>query len=115
MPGTLAAQITIPIVAFVVLAFWLALVYYADSHPYWKGRGPTRPQLTAQLPSQAAAAAAERDTVLRIPAQSTHSPEPAPAPEPAQGSPPVPGQRPPSQPAHPAGATAVTGRHRPPI
>jgi hypothetical protein len=92
MPGSLAAQITIPIVAFVVLAFWLAMVYYANSHPQWKGHAQARPQLTAQLPSQAAAAAAERDTVLQIPAQRA----PTPSGEPVS-----------------SGATAVTAR--PPI
>lgn len=94
MTGSLAAQITIPIVAFILLGTWLAMVYHADSHPGWRGRSPARPQLTTQLPSQAAATAAETGTTLRIPAQSTDSPvpmaEPAQSPEP---SPTVPAPR----------------------
>jgi hypothetical protein len=44
MTGPVAAAVAIPIVAMVVLAFWLALVFYADSHPYWKGRQPPAQQ-----------------------------------------------------------------------
>lgn len=40
MTGSIEAQIIIPIVAFVLLFSWLGIVYWADSHPYWKGHKP---------------------------------------------------------------------------
>ena len=44
MTGSHAAQITIPIVALVLLAFWIGLVYHADAHPRWRGRYPPAQQ-----------------------------------------------------------------------
>jgi hypothetical protein len=35
MTGSTEAQIVIPIVAFVLLAIWVCLVFWADSHPRW--------------------------------------------------------------------------------
>ncbi len=36
MTGSFWAPIIIPIVAMIVLAAWLAMVYHADAHPGWK-------------------------------------------------------------------------------
>jgi hypothetical protein len=44
MTGSHAAQIVIPIIALILLAFWLSLIYYADAHPYWRGRHPPAQQ-----------------------------------------------------------------------
>lgn len=40
MTGSIEAQIVIPIVAFVVLFFWIGLVFWADSHPRWGNSEP---------------------------------------------------------------------------
>jgi hypothetical protein len=34
--GSSAAHIVIPVVTLVTLAIWIAMVYYADSHPWYK-------------------------------------------------------------------------------
>jgi hypothetical protein len=46
MTGSIQAQFIIPIVAVVVLFSWLGLVFWADSHPYWKGQRPPEQQVT---------------------------------------------------------------------
>jgi len=45
MSGSSVAPFIIPIVAMICLAFFLGIVYYADSHPEWKnpGREPGHP------------------------------------------------------------------------
>jgi hypothetical protein len=40
MSGSLAAQIVIPIVAFLAVVGWAALVLYAGFHPGWKHKSP---------------------------------------------------------------------------
>jgi hypothetical protein len=40
MTGTTGDIIAIVIVPVVVLAFWLAMMYYADSHPRWGSQAP---------------------------------------------------------------------------
>ena len=54
MTGSTEAQVVIPIVAFIVLFVWLALVFWADSHPRWgnsePGQASSRP---ARLPEGA--------------------------------------------------------------
>lgn len=47
MTGSGLAPIVIPIVTVIVLAIWLALVFYADAHPQWKS------QRTAHSPHDA--------------------------------------------------------------
>lgn len=70
MTGTAGDIIPIVIVPVVVLAFWLVMMYYADSHPRWGGQP-------------------RADTV------SPHAPEGRlPAPRLSSPGPPVPGQRP---------------------
>jgi hypothetical protein len=39
MPGSLAAQIVIPIISFLAVLFWVSIVLYASSHPVWKHKG----------------------------------------------------------------------------
>lgn len=45
MTGSNAVVIVTPIVALVTLAFWLGLIFYVGSHPFWRGqRPPSREQ-----------------------------------------------------------------------
>jgi hypothetical protein len=39
MTGSSVDYIVIPIIAVIGLIVWLGGVYYADSHPRWRGRG----------------------------------------------------------------------------
>jgi hypothetical protein len=39
MPGSLAAQIIIPIVSFLGVFAWVTIVLYASTHPAWKHKG----------------------------------------------------------------------------
>lgn len=39
MPGSLAAQIIIPIISFLAVLGWVSIVLYASSHPAWKHKG----------------------------------------------------------------------------
>jgi hypothetical protein len=135
MTGTIVAQYTIPIVVLVILVIWLFLVYYADSHPYWRGRRPMPQQLMTQLPglaqvmgarppAEGAEAAEGAEPGLSasaavpgpaVPAQSAGPGEPRRAAEPR---PVVPGQRLPlrtERPGTATGATAAGGRspHQP--
>ncbi len=57
MSGSSYIPIVVPIVAFIAMACWLGLVFYADSHPGYgrrKSREPSRPiapdQAAGQLP-----------------------------------------------------------------
>lgn len=54
MTGPSWALIAIPIVVVIVLTVWLVLVYYADSHPAWKGQSapPRRPRPEAAGPPE---------------------------------------------------------------
>ena len=36
MTGSSAVHIVVPVVTLVTLAFWIAMVYHADSHPWYK-------------------------------------------------------------------------------
>ena len=44
MTGTNAAAIVTPIVAFILLALWLSMVFYADSHPRYPSSPASREQ-----------------------------------------------------------------------
>jgi hypothetical protein len=39
MPGSLVAQIVIPIISFLAVLFWVSIVLYASTHPAWKHKG----------------------------------------------------------------------------
>ncbi len=39
MTGSFLVPIVVPIVAVVVLAVWISLVFWADAHPGWKAHG----------------------------------------------------------------------------
>ena len=56
MTGSNMAPIVIPIVVAFVLAIWLIMVFYADSHPLWRDRRSPDEQRTgagaSRLPSQ---------------------------------------------------------------
>lgn len=46
MTGSTAVAIVTPIVALITLAFWLSLLFYVGSHPFWRGqRQASREQL----------------------------------------------------------------------
>jgi hypothetical protein len=117
MTGSTAAVISIPIVAFLLLIIWLSLVFYADSHPQWRGRQPMPAQRMTFLPNAAEIMGADPPTSGAVagsppsqPAGKAASAEPEP---PTHPIPAVPGQRQPipiRQPAATAGATAVAGR-----
>jgi len=51
--GSSSVAIVLPIVAFIGMALWLGLVFYADSHPGY-GRRKSRQGLAATAPQQAA-------------------------------------------------------------
>ena len=58
MTGSNAVAIVTPIVALVTLAFWLGMLFYVGSHPFWRGqRPPHHEQLASRegLASQAQA------------------------------------------------------------
>ena len=40
MTGSSLTPIIVPIVAFIALAVWLGVVFWADAHPWWKAHGP---------------------------------------------------------------------------
>jgi hypothetical protein len=49
MAGTTGDIIPIVIVPVVVLAVWLRIMFYADSHPRWGSQAPTDPGFTQAL------------------------------------------------------------------
>ncbi len=53
MTGSTTAAVVIPIVALTVLAIWLAMVYYADSHPRWGTSSTTSGRRSSGLPEGA--------------------------------------------------------------
>ena len=72
MTGTTADIIPIVIIPVVALAFWLVMVYHANSHPQWGSQAPVDVDT-----------ASTRSLGGRVPAQRLSSPGPV-----------VPGQRP---------------------
>ena len=70
MTGTTSDIIPIVIVPVVILAFWISIMFYADSHPWWRSQGPADTVSTHALEGS-------------VPAQRLSSPGPV-----------VPGQRP---------------------
>ena len=52
MTGSSYLAIVVPIMAFIAMAFWLGLVFYADSHPgYGHGKSQEGPQAAARHPA----------------------------------------------------------------
>lgn len=48
MIGSYLVPIVVPIVAFVAMAVWLGIVFWADAHPQWKSHAVVSgPKLTA--------------------------------------------------------------------
>lgn len=48
MTGSSYLAIVVPIIAFIAMAFWLGLVFYADSHPgYGRGKSQEGPESAA--------------------------------------------------------------------
>jgi hypothetical protein len=48
MVGSYLVPIVVPIVAFVTMAAWLGMVFWADAHPQWKSHAvASGPQVTA--------------------------------------------------------------------
>jgi hypothetical protein len=86
MTGSPLVPIVVPIVALLCLGAWIALVFYADSHPGWRhsrpGAGGEQPPPAAKLDGQPAQLDAQ-DTAS--PASSAPPAAPAPpAPPPAR-------------------------------
>ena len=77
MTGSTQAAIFIPVVVMPILAAWLYLVFYADSHPGWRvQRSPS--ELTGAAPGSAiAASGAPRVTAARDGAPMPGTPPPA--------------------------------------
>jgi hypothetical protein len=53
MSGSTTAVVVIPIVVVIVLATWLAMVFYADSHPRWPTSSTTSGRGSPGLPEGA--------------------------------------------------------------
>jgi hypothetical protein len=88
-----AAIWTIVVVAVVCLVFWLAMIWYADRHPYVR---------QSQLPDMPGPGAAmlDDDVLANLGAASPQPAQPGAAAEPEAGR--VPTQRGPAEPAEPA-------------
>jgi hypothetical protein len=52
--GSSYIPIVVPIVAFLAMAFWLGLVFYADQHPGYRRRTPQRSSRAATATSEVA-------------------------------------------------------------
>jgi len=57
MTGSSYIPIVVPIVAFLAMAFWLGLVFYADGHPGYQRRKLRRRSRSAATTSETAALA----------------------------------------------------------
>ncbi len=73
MTGSNLAAIVIPIVVMLSLGVWIALVFYADSHPRWRQRtAPVPPAAPAvhgrQLPARSLRLPHPAGTMRRVPA-----------------------------------------------
>jgi uncharacterized membrane protein len=55
MSGTTADLIPIVIIPIIVLAFWLRMLFYVDSHPRWGSQAPPDTVSTHALPGSATA------------------------------------------------------------
>ena len=71
MTGSSLAPFIVPIVAMICLAFFLGVVYYADSHPEWKRAG--------QEPGRTPADQASSSAVASHPGSGELTDEPRPA------------------------------------
>ena len=60
MTGSSLAPVVIPIVVAISLAAWIFMVFYADSHPGWRGQATTSKQ-----PRTGASAAGRRPELSR--------------------------------------------------
>lgn len=40
MTGSSYVPVVVPVIAFVAMAFWLGLIFYADAHPGYRHRKP---------------------------------------------------------------------------
>jgi hypothetical protein len=83
LDGSTAAFIAIPIVSILILVGWLAMLFYADSHPRWQGQ-PVREPLAppfwqGAIPPSPRAESAAGPTGSAVPAQGS-APHEVPAP-----------------------------------
>jgi len=80
MTGSNLAAIVIPIVVMFSLGVWIALVFYADSHPRWRQRTAPAPSTApaalsapaAQSGQVAARSPRQAGTVRRVPLNVAH-------------------------------------------
>jgi len=56
MTGSLLVTITTPIAAFIAMACWLGMVFWAEGHPGWKAHHATQ---ESQLPGESATLAGD--------------------------------------------------------
>jgi hypothetical protein len=56
MTGSFLVPIIVPIVAFIALATWLGMVFWAEAHPEWKARATAPgPEASAAMDASPAA------------------------------------------------------------
>ena len=77
MTGSNLAPIVIPIVVMFSLGAWIALVFYADSHPRWRQRTAPAPKtapaaLDSQVPARSLSRPHPTGTVRRVPLNVAH-------------------------------------------
>jgi hypothetical protein len=50
MTGSETAAFVIPAVALPILLIWLAVIFHADRHPFWRTTTQNRPEIRTELP-----------------------------------------------------------------
>ena len=77
MTGSNLAAIVIPIVVMFSLGVWIALVFYADSHPRWRQRTAPAPKTVPaahdrQVPARSLSRPRPAGTMRRVPLSPAH-------------------------------------------
>jgi hypothetical protein len=77
MTGSNLAAIVIPIVVMFSLGVWIALVFYADSHPRWRQRTAAAPNTAPaahrpQAPARSLPRPQPAGTMRRVPLRAAH-------------------------------------------
>ena len=77
MTGSNLAAIVIPIVVMFSLGVWIALVFYADSHPRWRQRTAPEPNAVPaahgrQVPARSSRRPRPAGTMRRVPLSEAH-------------------------------------------
>jgi hypothetical protein len=77
MTGSNLAAIVIPIAAMFSLGVWIALIFYADSHPRWRQRTEPAPKTApaahdGQVPARSLSRPHPAETTRRVPLSPAH-------------------------------------------